>query len=98
MGPMKLKSIGGFLEKQYIGSYNLNGPKLEIINDAMYGKPEWDGFFDPTPYLYYGFETAVEVSQGIGIRWRKIWTHSANPSNGKIMPDVRVSIESYMSF
>ncbi|MFH1761238.1 MAG: hypothetical protein ABIA63_09065 [bacterium] len=99
LGPMKLRTVGGFLQKQFIGAFDLNGPKLAITQDStLYNKPDLDGFFDPTPFLFYGFEAEVTVSKGVGARIRKEWTHMVDPTNGKIVAEPRMSIESFMSF
>jgi hypothetical protein len=102
LGPMitgripKVKSAEAYLYKTRIGAdivkFDTTGAPL-----LRSGEPVYDGFFDKTPFMYFGYRIGIGISEGatLIVDSRYGWLRD---SRGRLTPNNNISIETAFTF
>jgi hypothetical protein len=92
----KIKKLEAYLYKTHVGSdiskYDTTGTPV-LTN----GKYIYDGFFEKTPFLYYGYRLGFEISQGATLICDTRFGYTRDGS-GKLAPRNNVSVMTAFSF
>jgi hypothetical protein len=92
----KVKKLEAYLYKTRIGAdiakYDSTGAP-QLTN----GKPTYDGFFDKTPYLYYGYRVGFEITQGATLICDMRFGYSRDAS-GKLVSNNNFNAQTAFSF
>ena len=93
----KLKKAEAYLYKTRIGAdvvkFDSDGNRTR---DAQ-GKYYYDGFFDKTPYLYYGYRLGFEITQGATLICDTRFGYTRD-AKGKLMPDNNFNVQTAFTF
>jgi hypothetical protein len=92
----KVKSAEAYLYKTRINAdivkYDSTGAPVMVNGDPVY-----DGFFEKTPFMYYGYRIGIEISEGATLLWdsRFGWLRD---SRGQLTSNNNISIQTVISF
>lgn len=92
----KIRKVEAYIYKTNIGSdivkYDSTG--APVLTD---GKYTYDGFFEKTPFLYYGYRLGFEISQGATLICDTRFGYSRDDT-GKLVPDNNISVQTAFAF
>ncbi|MBN2037459.1 MAG: hypothetical protein JW768_12010 [Chitinispirillaceae bacterium] len=92
----KVKSAEAYLYKTRIGADIVKYDSLgaTVLKD---GKPVYDGFFERTPFMYYGYRIGIEITEGATLIWdsRFGWQRDGR---GRLMSNNNITVQTSISF
>ncbi|MDD5673259.1 MAG: hypothetical protein PHC61_03780 [Chitinivibrionales bacterium] len=92
----KIKKVEAFFEKTNINRDTVYDSKGQVQYTSN-GKIKYDGFFDKTQHLYYGYRLGVELAKGATLLWQSRFGFEYNTAFN-LVPNNNVSIETVISF
>ncbi|MCU0609009.1 MAG: hypothetical protein MUF22_04490 [Chitinispirillaceae bacterium] len=93
----KIKKLEAYLYKTRIGSAIVEYDSLGAPVSGADGKFTYDGFFEKTPYLYYGYRLGIELSPGATLIWDSRFGYERT-ANGSLVPNNSVTIQTAVTF